>query len=255
MFSSRKTATKAGVSILNREIYCAGFSLAIDKLVLGLSQLNDLNQNRSVVDLVVYVTGRPPLKDVTQILKSLWAAGIKCCFVEAPNQKDDEDMLAKDLGANHIIILDDGVLRVKTWQNDRYDERKVTRSEVIEYLMKNVHADVNTLAESFQQLQGLPRNNSLTNISGKNFEAPTAGVANLDVIFIMTDKPALHKRKRLENQIEQKLENVMQKFNKKETFTIFAVDLESKQIKALIGCIDPNPKTQSLSELDTVLEK
>lgn len=244
------------MSILNREIYCAGFSLAIDKLVLGLSQLNDLNQNRSVVDLVVYVTGRPPLKDVTQILKSLWAAGIKCCFVEAPNQKDEEDIFAKDLGANHIIILsEDGVLRVKSWQHDRYDERKVTRSEIVEYLMKNLNADVNAIAESFQQIQGLPRNNSVTSISGKNFETPTPGVANLDVIFTLPEKPALNKRKRLENQIEQKLENVMQKFRQKETFTIFAVDLESKQIKALIGCIDPNPKNQSQCELDAILEK
>lgn len=254
----QKTAQRAGMSIVNREMYCAGFSLAVDKLVLCLSQIddlsNDLNANRSVVDLLVYVTGtRPPLKEVTQIMKSLWGAGIKCCFVEAPNAKIDEDLWAKDLGANHIIVLgEDGCLRVKSWQHDRYCEKNVKRWEVVEYLRKNLNADVTSITENLQSIS-LSRNNSITNVTSKNFEAP--GLPTLDVVFVMTEKPNLNKRKRLENQIEQKLDNVMQKFNKKETFAIFAVELDAKQIKSLVSCIDPNPKDQSHSDLDLLLEK
>lgn len=246
------------MSIINREVFCTGFSLAIDKLVVCLSQQSELSRSahRSVVDLIVYVTGRPPLKDVTHILKSLWAAGIKCCSVEAPQPKDDEDLWAKDLGANHIIILgEDGILRVKSWQQDRYDEKRVNRMEIIEYLRRNLNSDVFALAESLYQWQGLTRNSSVTSISNKNHEVSTPGFPNFDVIFVTIEKFNLNKRKRLENQIEQKLENVMAKFNKKETFTIFAVELDLKQIKALVGCIDPNPKDQSQCEFDALLEK
>lgn len=240
-----------------REMYSAGFSLDVDKLVLCLSQHNDLNYHRAVVDLVVYVTGnRPPLKEVTQIMKSLWNAGIKCCFIEASNSKNDEDMWAKDLGANHIVLLgEDGCLRVKSWTSDRYSEKNVTRIDIIEYLKKNLNANVTAITESLHQSLQLTRNNSITSMSNKNFDGPISGLPNLDVIFVMNEKLNLNKRKRLENQIEQKLGNVMQKFNKKETFTIFAVELELKQIKSLISCIDPNPKDQSQSELDFVLEK
>lgn len=246
------------MAIVNREMYGAGFSLAIDKLVLCLNQLADFNSHRAVVDLIVYVTGaRPPLKDVTQILKSLWAAGIKCCFVEAPSSKEDEDSWAKDLGANHIILLgEDGCLRVKSWQQDRYFEKTVTRTGIIEYLKKNLNADFTAIAENLQQNLTLLRNNSITNIANnKNFEPSASGLPILEVIFIMTEKPNLNKRKRLENQIEQKLGNVMQKFNKKETFAIFAVELDSKQIKSFISCIDPNPKDQSSTDFDCIIEK
>ena len=247
------------MSIVNREMYCAGFSLAMDKLVLTLSQLSremtDLTCYKAVVDLVVYVTGnRPPLKEVTYIMKSLWAAGIKCCLFETPNTKDDdEDSLAKDLGANHIILIgEDGCLRVKSWTQDRYSEKNVTRLGIIEYLKRNLNLDIVDIENQNQTLQ---RNNSVTNFSNKTYEVTQNGMPTLDVIFVTVEKFNLNKRKRLENQIEQKLGNVMQKFNRKETFSIFAVELEVKHIKSLIACIDPNPKEQSQNDLDILLEK
>lgn len=94
---------------VGREMYCAGFSLAIDKIVLCLSAKNDLNwrEIQASVDLMVYVSGsHPPLKEVTNILKSLWTFGIKCCFieVEASNANDDE-IWANSCGASHIILI------------------------------------------------------------------------------------------------------------------------------------------------------
>jgi hypothetical protein len=254
----RKTAQRAGMSIVNREMYSAGFSLVIDKLVNCLNQMADLNDHRSVVDLMVFVSGaRPPLKEVAQILKSLWAAGIKSCFIESLNSKDDEDSRAKELGANHILVFsEDGCLRVKTWHGDRYFEKNVTRMEIIEYMKRNLNADVTAITETLHQNIGLIRNNSVTGgMSNKNFEALTPGLPPLDVVFVIAEKLNINKRRRIENQIEQKLGNVMQKFNRKENFIIFAVELELKQIKSLIGCIDPNPKDQSPSDLDAMLEK
>lgn len=245
------------MTIVNREMYCAGFSLALDKLVLCLSQLSDLSQYRATLDLMVYVTGnRPPLKEVTQIMKSVWAAGIKCCFLEAPNYKDDEDAWARDLGANNIVVLgEDGCIRWKTWQHDRYFEKHTTRMDILANLKRNLNADVAAITESIHQTISISRNNSVTSMSNKNFEIPGPGLPTLDVVFVMMEKPNVNKRRRLENQIEQKMGSVMQKFNKKETFAIFAVELDVRQIKSLIGCIDPNPEDQTECELDALLER
>ena len=101
---SRKKAQQSGVNIVSREMFSSGFSFALDKLVLALSQLND--RNNQAVDVVVFVTGpRPPLKDVLSLLRSLWSAEIRCSVVEAATFDED---VGNELGANHIILLGEG---------------------------------------------------------------------------------------------------------------------------------------------------
>lgn len=245
---------------VGREMYCAGFSLAIDKIVLCLSAKNDLNwrQIASSADLMVYISGsRPPLREVTNILKSIWDAGIKCTFVEVESSNaNDDEFWANVSGASQIILVgEDGSLKVKSLQTDHYSEKSLSLMEVMDYIKRNLNVDVSAIAETLHQNLSIARNNSLTNVQSKNFDAPVVCSKTIDVIFVTTEKFNLNKRRRIENQIEQKLGNVIQKFNKKETFAIYAVELDSKIIKALIACIDPNPKDQTLTELDLLLDK
>lgn len=229
-----------------RELYCAGFTIVMDKL---LTCLNQSNEYHSVVDLVVFVTGlRPPVKDVAQLMNSLWTADIKSCFIESLSPQVD-DYVARNLGANHICVLgEDGCIRVKSWLNDRYQEKSVSRAEAIDYLKKNLSTDFHLV----QEPNHLMRNNSISSMI--NIENSVAGSPAFEIVFIANEKLNANKRKRLENQIEQKIENVLQKFTRKETFIIFAIELDAKQIRALLSCIDPNPKEQSQSEFDAVLK-
>lgn len=234
-------------------MYCTGLSLAIDKVVLCLQKLNDINCLTAVVDLLIIVAFNSPMKQATSLLKNIWAAGIKCCLFEAPNGYSDEEQLGKELGANHIIIFSEQGLRAKTCTQNHYSEGSLTSQEIVEHLKRNLSLDITDITE--HQNQAIQRNNSITSFSTKNYETPANGLPTLDVIFVTLEKFNLNKRKRLENQIEQKLENVMQKFNKKETFAIFAVELEMKHVKSLIGCIDPCPNSHSENELDVMLER
>lgn len=227
-----------------RELYCAGFTIAMDKLVACLTPSNE---NHSVVDLVLFITGtRPPVKDICQIMNSLWTANIKCCFIES----QDDDDIAKNMGANHIFILgEDGCMRIKSWQNDRYQEKSVSRAEAIDYIKKNLNADF--YVGSQLEVNNLVRNNSVSSITND----ATTGLPSYEIVFIANEKLNASKRKRLENQIEQKFEKVLCKFSRKETFIIFAIELDAKQIRSLLGCIDPNSKDQSQSEFDSVLKR
>ena len=57
------------MNIVSREMSSSGFSFALDKLVLALSQLND--SNAQTVDVVVFMTSsRPPLKEVLGVIFS-----------------------------------------------------------------------------------------------------------------------------------------------------------------------------------------
>lgn len=243
------------MTIINREMYSAGFSLSVEKLVTALSQLNDIN-SQAVVDLVVFVTGsRPPLKEVTHFLKTTWAAGIKCVFIESPTCDNE---MAKELGANHIILLGEGgTQKVRSWQNGRFHEYLMSMPEIIEYVKKNLSLDVG----SSDHCQFM-RNNSVANASVSNkvsaFEAPSA-LPSLLCIIVVNEKLNSGKKKRIENQVEQKLSDVLGKFTKKVNIVMFAVELSKTQIKALISCIDPNPKDQNSSEsqdlMNALLEK
>jgi hypothetical protein len=232
----------------SRELYCAGFSIVMDKL---LACLNQSNECHSVVDLVVFVTGtRPPVKDICQIMNSLWAADIRCCFIES----NDDDDIARNLGANHIFVLgEDGCIRVKSWQNERYQESSVSRAEVIDYLKKNLNIDFRISQNQQESNHQIARNNSTSNVP--SYETyPTSGLSTCEIVFIVNEKLNANKRKRLENQIEQKVQNVLQKFARKETLLIFAVELDARQLRSLLMCIDPNPKEQSQNEFDTFLK-
>jgi hypothetical protein len=197
---------------------------------------------------VVFINGsRPPLKDVCQYLKSLWTSNIKCIFIES----QDDDDIAKNLGANHIFVLgEDGCIRIKSWLNDRYQEKSVSRGEAIDYLKKNLSADF--YVGSQPEMNNLTRNNSVSNITN---EISTNGIPSYEIVFIANEKLNLSKKKRLENQIEQKFEKVLNKFSRKESFIIFAIELDGRQIRALLSCIDPNSKDQSQSEFNAVLKR
>lgn len=229
-----------------RELHCAGFTIAMDKLLMCLNQSNE---HHSVVDLVVFVAGlKPPVKDICNLMNSLWAADIKCCFIESACVQVDDDV-ARNLGANHICVLgENGCIRVKSWLNDRYQEKSVSRAEAVDYLKKNLSPNFHLV----QEPNHLIRHNSIGSMV--NIENVVIGSPAFEIVFIANEKFNVNKRKRLENQIEQKIENVLQKFTRKETFIIFAIELDVKQIRALLSCIDPNPKEQSQSEFEAVLK-
>lgn len=246
---SQKLSQRAGTAFVNREMYCAGFSLAIDRLVQSLSQSSDTKSYRSVADLVIFVVGsRPPIAEVCQVLKSLWALGIKTSFIESQDEIS-QDEIARDLGANHILILgEDGCLRIKSWQNERYDERSVSRVEAIEYLKRNLILDLS--GTSLEQSL-IIRNSSVANITN---ESSSSSLPSYEVIFILNEKLNSNKKRRLENQIEQKLKNVLQKFYKKESFVIFATELEAKHIRILLSYIDPNPEEKHDSDFEAIIK-
>lgn len=131
----RKQAQNRGVTIPNRNISGAGLSFALDKILGVLSASHTDCMHR--IDVVVCVSGaRPNFRDVTSILRTLWSSNIQCAIVQANNIEDGQDM-AKDLGATYYVIsTDDGTLRVRSWINDRFEERLLNRVEIIAYIQK-----------------------------------------------------------------------------------------------------------------------
>jgi eukaryotic translation initiation factor 2-alpha kinase 4 len=252
----RKTAQNSGLAmnqIVSREMSGAGFSFALDKLVYALGGGSNGYQP---IEVVICVCGsRPPLKDVTQILRALWAIGIRTSIIEAINEEETLD-LAKDSGASHIILLGEGgVLRVRTWTLDRFQEKYVTRPELISYIQTKLRPPDTSVPESYHNyvmaLQTSTSQNAIANL--KNLPAVGSGTPALQLIFMTAEKLTANKRKRCENQINQNLTASLNKFVKKEKLVIIVCDLNKEVVKAIVG-MDPRDN-DSFSELQAVIER
>lgn len=162
----RKQAQNQGVTIPNRNISGAGLSFALDKILGVLSASHTDYMHR--IDVVVCVSGaRPNFRDVTSILRTLWSSNIQCAIVQANNIEDGQDM-AKDLGATYYVIsTDDGTLRVRSWINDRFEERLLNRVEIIAYVQKALRPEPESNA--IQTMNSI-ESNKYQRISGTSAE-------------------------------------------------------------------------------------
>ncbi|XP_037027743.1 eIF-2-alpha kinase GCN2 isoform X2 [Bradysia coprophila] len=226
----QKRAQDSGVSIPNREISGVGFSVALEKIISALGKV-DIENYRSM-DVVICVTGsRPPLKEVTHILRSLWTAGIRTGVVEATGSNEAQDM-AKDLGAVHVILFGgDGSLRVRSWNDNGFREKQVNRQELTEYIQKMLRPDQST--NSVNDV-----NQAIANVSMKSnlFTGPT--IPEVEVTFSMQDKPTANMRRRYENQLKQHMSPSLTMLGKKEVVDVIVVELPPNILRAIIGAID-----------------
>lgn len=224
----------------------------MDKILGVLSAAYTDNVQR--IDVVVCVSGtRPNFRDVTHILRTLWSNQIQCAIVQANNIEDVQDM-AKELGAIYYIIsTDDGILRVRSWLNGRFEERLLNRIEIISYIQKvlrpepelNVPSATNNTTES----------NKYHRNSGTLAELSLPAI---DISFCTIEKMTTSARKRHENFLTSHMSESLLAFNKRENVAIIVADLQPTIIRALISCIDPRATTNSKeidNELSFVIER
>lgn len=228
----RKQAHNRGGTIPNRNISGAGLSFALDKImsVLSAPPIDDAKRT----DVVVCVSGiRPNVRDVTQILRSLWSSGIQCAVVQANNPEDGQDM-AKDLGAvYYIVCTEDCIIRVRSWLNDRFEERLLNRDEIIAYIKKALRPEPEPIISQTLSFSESNRNNRTnTNLAG--YTLPT-----VDVIFMLQEKMTSSTRKRYENVLTNHMTESLLLFHKRVQIAVIVVDLPPIIIGAIISMIDP----------------
>lgn len=223
----------------------AGLSFALDKILTVLSVFHV--QEPPSVDVIVCVTGsRPNMREVTQILRSFWVCGIQCAFIESSGPEEGQDM-AKELGAIYYVVYgDDGSLRLRSWINDKFEERMLNRDELIAYVKRQLGPETN--AESSSQL--LPYSMSLsdssstiasrTNNSNRSTILAGQSLPNVDISFITIDRMTTSARRRYENILTHQMSSSLLLFNREQEIAVVAVDLPPQVLRAVISAIEPN---------------
>ncbi|KAL9892877.1 eukaryotic translation initiation factor 2 alpha kinase Gcn2 isoform 1-T1 [Glossina fuscipes fuscipes] len=270
----------------NRNISGAGLSFSLDKLVLAIGA-EDSRKCRTI-DVAVCVSGsRPPLKDVTYIMHLLWTVGIPCSFVESITGGSDEAQDFAKLGVNHIILVaENGALRIRSWDRERFQERQVTRTELVDFIQKirrnemmsppfheycpqlsHGGGNANSIGASggsnvsHGSLSGrgdsaLNTSSACTNI--KNFHnSSLSNLPSIQVTFMTHDKLTSNYRRRYENQVTQQMSSTLTHFVKSETVTVLVVELPPTALNAIVGAVNPRDlgKKETEHEISSVIDR
>lgn len=228
-----------GVTVPNRNMSGAGLSFALDKIMSVLNATH--TEDSRTTNVVVCVSGiRLNFRDVTQILRSLWSSGIQCAVVQANNPEDAQDM-AKDLGAIYCVVYtEDGILRVRSYTNDRFEEKLMNRDEIVVYIKKSLRPEPETTIS--QQTISLSEGHRYSRSSASLAE-PTLPAVN--ITFSTIEKMTASSRKRQENILTSHMSESLFLFNKREEIAVIAVELNSAIIRALISAMDPRNNTNT----------
>uniref|UniRef100_A0A182MN55 non-specific serine/threonine protein kinase n=1 Tax=Anopheles culicifacies TaxID=139723 RepID=A0A182MN55_9DIPT len=259
MAEFQKSGINNGLQVPKVDLSGAGFSFLLDKLVNAIAP----TAGYEPIEVMICVTGsRPQLKEVAQILRPLWSNGIKTCVMETSAAAVDD--LGKEAGANVVVLLGDGgELRVRSWNHDRFQERHVTRPDLMAYILRTFRRSDVTAGEISQSLQTTSLGGSSTSASfsysssftttstSASMKLSSAGSAAasqqqpinsspaLDLVFLTSEKINTSKKRRYEHQVEHKLSPVLSKFHRKEKVTLIMVDVPSAPLRGLVGLIDP----------------
>lgn len=91
------------------------------------------------MDVCVLAVASSLPRDVSQVLRSMWAAGIRTGLVEEATLEDAQDV-ARNMQVPHVVIFDQaGVLLVRSWDgpNTFRDHYVSNRQELVEYIQKH----------------------------------------------------------------------------------------------------------------------
>uniref|UniRef100_A0A1I8NAC2 non-specific serine/threonine protein kinase n=1 Tax=Musca domestica TaxID=7370 RepID=A0A1I8NAC2_MUSDO len=279
----QKQAQGFNPNLPNRCISGAGLSFSLDKLVAAMG--SEDSQKCRTIDVGVCVSGsRPPLKDVTYIMRLLWSAGIRCSFIESVTCSGDESQDLAKLGASHVILVaENGALRIRSWERERFQERHVTRSELADFIQKlSVRQENNYNASSEYSVQqtntnyggfgggggsgsyGSRGDNALsTSASGTNVKniissSSLSNLPNIQVIFSLTqDKLSANYRRRLENQVTQQMSSTLAQFAKTENIAVLVVELSPCTLNGIVAAINPRAvdRKETEQEINSVIDR
>jgi len=205
------------------------------------------------------------VKEKLGLVRSLRATHLRADFVQEPIQNlEDLQEFCSRMGIGYLVVMKEAesgmggpgsaVIRVRYWDKtqDKYAEKKLALSDVATFVQEKRMEESGSKREDSigpgtsagvggSQFDGpadtVPSNlgglGSRANVPAVTSNVPTNKLSNLRVHFAVTERPPHHIRKRIEGQMGNVLQNVLQKFSPKETLDAVATDIPGPAVKQL----------------------
>ncbi|XP_073990603.1 eIF-2-alpha kinase GCN2-like isoform X5 [Rhodnius prolixus] len=197
--------------------YVAGFILSIDKLV---TSFNDSEKPNSADILLCSMGSIRMTPDRLHLIRDLWKSGLKTVYFNSVETMEEIQTYCQEMGILFVVILKEtepGFARVRSLAADRFSDKKIPYSELMEYIrrMKN------------------KSNNDLGTISSmvKVRDSPL-------ITFILTEKLNPGAKRRYENQVMNVISPALQRLSSSVKIEVLVIAIENEAFLFLSLCLD-----------------
>ncbi|XP_066996679.1 eIF-2-alpha kinase GCN2 [Anabrus simplex] len=237
----RQTLDMTAVAPRDVSQAAVGISISLDKIVSALQEEDNVAPNVNVV--LCSLGHRPMLREKAGVLRDLWAAGIKCQLMDNAQTLEEVQHYCREMSVTHIVMLKDteaGVLRVRSLEKDRFQERKVNSSELVDCLLRLIRSS-NDASES---------NPVLLRAESKVYSSSEipAGSPLVNFSILTSGKPNANTRRRYENQAMSHIAPTLQQFSSRIRVEVLVLCIEIEVIKTLAINLDLNSDIQDFQK-------
>lgn len=206
------------------ERYVAGFILSIDKLV---TSFNDSEKPSSAEVLLCSMGPIRMTPDRLHLIRDLWKSGLKTVYLNSVKTMEEIQTYCQDMGILFVVILKEsepGFARVRSLTTDRFSDKKIPYSELMEYIRRTKNKSTNELGtiSSFVKVRDTPL-----------------------ITFILTEKLNPGVKRRYENQIMNVISPALQRLSSSIKIEVLVIAIENEAFLFLSLCLD-----MSAGELD-----
>ncbi|XP_031334945.1 eIF-2-alpha kinase GCN2 isoform X2 [Photinus pyralis] len=237
--------------MLNKELQqsAVGISISLDKLIQAVQEGGDFSEaTTSNLDAVVCSLGNKIApRERFLVLTDLWAAGIRCCLIEASSLEEIQEQCT-ELSVSHIIILKEtekGTVRIRSWDRDRFQEKVVKIPDLVENMQRVIKLWNEGCAEHVIPLSNIKNDSRIS--SGDSHEAIVS------ILFVTMEKLSANTRKRYENQIKSQLDSLFKRLSGE--VIVLALSVDSSVIRSLTSYLDFESERVFQNSLKVVIER
>jgi translation initiation factor 2-alpha kinase 4 len=249
--SFRKVLEHTGMANKETKQYGAGISISLDKLVTAVAETYEHPSGKCGIDVAVCCEGSPDSegrreKEIINVLREIWSLGLKVTILDLCTMEEILEYCQQNF-INHIVLLRNGILKVQTWERDRFQEKKWnTIQDIVEYLQRQSEIVLPIL------------NRSDSKVSTNDISIVPSNPVNANITFILSERDKLSGsgRRSFKNTILAQMSSYLQRFSHKVPIEIFAVFLEMSVIRTIISFLEIDDEEQIFQKsIQIVIDK
>ncbi|XP_017783992.1 PREDICTED: eIF-2-alpha kinase GCN2 [Nicrophorus vespilloides] len=229
----RNTVVQDNESSMDIKQSAVGVSISLDKLTSAMQKNQDDMTNFAYLDVAVCSLGTNAfIKEKSKVLKDLWCAGIRCTLIDASTLEEIQEQ-CNELKVPHVIILKDSEVKIKSWDRERFFEKKATIGDLVENMQRILKIGNDTCPDSrvYHNEQEI----------------------NVNINFLTSEKLLANNRKRLENQIRSQMDSLFKRLNG--SVCVLVINLEIAVIKTMVAFLDFESESVFNKSVEEVKEK
>ncbi|KAJ8673725.1 hypothetical protein QAD02_004987, partial [Eretmocerus hayati] len=253
--SFRQILERTGMASKEMKQYGVGISISLDKLVCAASESSeDLCHDDSFgIDVAVCcVDGLPRReKELADVLRELWSLGLRITSLDISNFEEILEY-CRENHINHVVVLksgEKGSLRIESWERDRFQERKISIQDVVEYFQRQTES-VTPIA--------LNRSESKLSANLADLSISSSTPVNVNINFVHTDKDKLSgsARRSYKNSMLAQMSSYLQRISPKVPIEVFAVFLDMTVVRTITNFMEIDEDDQDFQKsVQLVIEK